>query len=91
LAAPPRFIKDKHVRMKLGAGRKNGGEARSSSGNGGWRNAVVYDAMGWRLGESARQAELIAGDSLDIAFTLDQNHHPEFGGMELSLLDFRKV
>jgi len=91
LAAPPRFIKDKHVRMKLGAGRKNDEEARSSSGNGGWRNAVVYDAMGWRLGDSARQAELIAGDSLDIAFTLDQNHHPEFGGMELSLLDFRKV
>jgi single-stranded-DNA-specific exonuclease len=91
LAAPPRFIKEKHVRMKLGTGRKNGEETRSSSGNGGWRNAVVHDAMGWRLGDSARQAELIAGDSLDIAFTLDQNHHPEFGGMELSLLDFRKV
>jgi single-stranded-DNA-specific exonuclease len=91
LAAPPRFIKDKHVRMRFGAGRKNGEEARSSSGNGGWRNAVVYDAMGWRLGDSARQAGLIVGDSLDIAFTLDQNHHPEFGGMEFSLLDFRKV
>jgi single-stranded-DNA-specific exonuclease len=91
LTAPPRFIKEKHVRMKLASGRKNGDEARSSSGNGGWRNAVVYDAMGWRLGETARQAQLVAGDTLAIAFTLDQNHHPEFGGMEVSLLDFRKV
>jgi hypothetical protein len=47
--------------------------------------------MGWRLGETARQAQLVAGDTLAIAFTLDQNHHPEFGGMEVSLLDFRKV
>jgi hypothetical protein len=26
---------------------------------------------------------------LDIAFTLDQNDHPDFGGLELSLRDFK--
>jgi hypothetical protein len=31
---------------------------------------------------------LLPGDTLDIAFSLDQNEHPELGGLELSLRDF---
>jgi single-stranded-DNA-specific exonuclease len=45
--------------------------------------------MGWRMAERLQPHQLIAGDSLDIAFTLDQNEHPEFGGLELSLRDFK--
>ena len=35
-----------------------------------------------------QQAQLIPGDVIDIAFTLDHNDHPNFGGLELSLRDF---
>jgi hypothetical protein len=47
--------------------------------------------MGWRMAERAQQEKLLPGDVLDIAFTLDHNDHPEFGGLELSLRDFRTV
>jgi single-stranded-DNA-specific exonuclease len=50
---------------------------------------VTYDALGWRMAERIHQAELLPGDALDIAFTLDHNDHPEFGGLELSLRDFK--
>ena len=50
---------------------------------------VTYDALGWRMAERIKQAELLPGDALDIAFTIDHNDHPEFGGLELSLRDFK--
>ncbi len=53
------------------------------------RMPVTYDALGWRMAERIKQAELLPGDALDIAFTLDHNDHPEFGGLELSLRDFK--
>jgi hypothetical protein len=53
-----------------------------------WRKSVVYKAMGWRLAERVQQAQLLPGDVIDIAFTLDHNDHPDFGGLELSLRDF---
>jgi hypothetical protein len=30
------------------------------------------------------------GDQLDLAFTVGVNEHPEFGGLELTLEDFRR-
>jgi len=80
LAAAPKILKEKHVRIKLGVG----GEASS-----GWRRALTYDAIGWRLAERAQQEHLLPGDVMDVAFTLGRNDHPEFGGIELSLKDFK--
>jgi single-stranded-DNA-specific exonuclease len=62
--------------------------AQSSSGRS--RKPVIYSALGWRMAERMQQAELLPGDSLDIAFTLDHNDHPDFGGLELSLRDFKR-
>ena len=59
------------------------------SSNGGWRNAISYSAMGWRMAERIQQEQLLPGDALNIAFTLDHNDHPDFGGLELSLRDFQ--
>jgi single-stranded-DNA-specific exonuclease len=56
---------------------------RSSS----WRRNITFKAMGWGLKESCDQLELLAGDRLDIAYCLNMNDHPEFGGLELSLQD----
>jgi len=50
-----------------------------------------YKAMAWRSAERFAQSELLAGDTLDIAFTLTHNDHPDFGGLELTLKDFRKT
>ncbi len=54
-----------------------------------WRKSITYNALGWRMAERIQQAQLLPGDALDIAFTLDHNDHPDFGGLELSLRDFR--
>jgi single-stranded-DNA-specific exonuclease len=55
----------------------------------GWRNSVVYNAMGWRMAERWQTETVLPGDTLDIAFTLEHNPHPDFGGLELSLRDFK--
>jgi hypothetical protein len=41
------------------------------------------------MAERLQQAPLLAGDSVDIAFTIGNNDHPEYGGLELSLRDFQ--
>jgi single-stranded-DNA-specific exonuclease len=111
LMAPPRVMKEKHVKLKLSSQRADSNEELSDtvamitprchpdsavlprlyaqSSGGKWRKSVIYDALGWRMAERIQQAELLPGDALDIAFTLDHNDHPEFGGLELSLRDFK--
>ena len=55
-----------------------------------WRRAITFDALGWHMAERCQQAGLLPGDHLDIAFTIDNNDHPEYGGLELSLRDFAR-
>lgn len=82
LAAPVKILKDKHVRLKLSP-------VSSESGANGWRRSLTHNAVGWRLAERFQEAKLLPGYVLEIAFTLDHNDHPEFGGVELSLKDFK--
>ena len=82
LTASPKILKDKHIRLKLSPSATNG------TGNG-WRRSLTHNAVGWRLAERVAQEKLLPGDLLDIAYTLDHNEHPEFGGVELSLRDFK--
>ena len=42
------------------------------------------------MAERLGQANLVVGESLDLAFTLDYNAHPEFGGVQLSMVDFAR-
>jgi len=81
VAAPPKPVGEKHVRLKLGP--------VSTASTNGWRRALVHNAIGWRLAERIRQEKVLAGDLVDVAFTLDHNNHAEFGGIELSLRDFK--
>ena len=83
LMAPPRVLKEKHVKLKL-ADTDN---REQTTGN--WRNAITFDALGWNLAERCQQATLLPGDHLDIAFTIDNNDHPDYGGLELSIRDFK--
>jgi single-stranded-DNA-specific exonuclease len=83
LTAPFKVLKEKHVRMKLAPGQN------MVSNN--WRRSLTYNAMGWRLAERAQQEKLLPGDLLDVAFNLGYNDHPDFGGLELSLRDFKSL
>lgn len=77
LLLPPRLIKEKHVKFRLGCGKGTSGR--------GW------DALAWRMAERCTQENLLVGDLIDVAFTLEHNEHPEFGGLELRLEDFTRA
>jgi len=136
LAAPPRILKDKHVKLKLKSGRVGAGDSPAQAGEtelsaaailatprchpdgaairreergaavaegyassalrtenrelkSGFASKVTFDALGWHMAERLQQAPLLAGDTLDVAFTIGHNDHPEYGGLELSLRDFK--
>jgi len=124
LVAPPRVMKEKHVKLKLAAAAEAPSEDSKSelsdaailttprchpdaaafrrretntltenrelgTENSSWRRSVTFDALGWHMAERFQQAQLLPGDSFDIAFSLAYNDHPEFGGLELSLRDFK--
>lgn len=61
------------------------------SGTPSWRNNIPFKAMGWGLKESCDALQLLAGDRLDIAYSLSMNDHPEFGGLELTLRDLART
>ena len=101
LMAPPQIMKEKHVRLKLAwngdqtsnqasllAPRCHPDSAAIPRRSDSWRKSVVYKALGWRLADRVQQAQLLPGDAIDIAFTIDHNDHPDYGGLELSLRDF---
>jgi single-stranded-DNA-specific exonuclease len=52
-----------------------------------WRNNITFKAMGWSMKESCDRLQLLAGDHLDVAYTLNMNDHPDLGGLELNLRD----
>ena len=131
LMAPPKVLKDKHLKLKLAARlfsalpveadklsevailttprcHPDGAEIRRSERTSAsenrvletedgerrtenWKRNITFDALGWHMAERLQQAQLLAGDTLDIAFTVGYNDHPEYGGLELTLRDFRGV
>ena len=121
LVAPPKILKEKHVKLKIRAGqparseelsaaailatprchpdgaaiRRNEkaaaiAEAQGTSQRADFRSKITFDALGWHMAELLQQSSLLAGDSVDIAFSIGQNDYPEYGGLELSLRDFKE-
>jgi single-stranded-DNA-specific exonuclease len=73
LTAVPRYMKDVHVRLRLT--QKPG--------------APAYNAVGWNMAKCVRDLGLTEGSRIDIAYTLRENQHPDFGGLELELMALR--
>ncbi len=116
LVAPPRIMKEKHVKLKLAwdgdeeekkklaavavamtprchpdsAAIRRSDRDPSGLRTGNGRKSVTHTALGWHMAERIQQAQVLPGDALDIAFSVGLNDHPDFGGLELSLRDFRK-
>ena len=122
LVAPPRILKDKHIKLKLRAAdpkpepadsedlttaavlvtprchpdgaairrsEKIAAVAEGHANSPGTGLRITFDALGWHMAERFKQTPLLAGDTVDIAFTIGHNDHPEFGGLELSLRDLK--
>ncbi len=79
LVQPPRVLKEKHLKLRVVSNERN-------SNGGQFQRA--HDVLGWRMAERLTQESLLLGSVLDLAFTVDYNEHPEFGGVQLNLLDF---
>jgi single-stranded-DNA-specific exonuclease len=82
LVQPARVLKDKHLKLRAVPGDPLARERRFQR---------AHDVLGWRMAERVAQDPLLAGDVLDLAFTVDYNEHPEFGGVQLNLVDFARV
>jgi single-stranded-DNA-specific exonuclease len=87
VTSPVKVLKEKHVRLRLAPRTV----LKADDGGNGWRRALSHNAVGWRLAERVAKENLLPGDQLEVAFTLDHNEHPEFGGIELSLRDFKSA
>ncbi len=78
LTAPPRVIKDRHLCLPV-------------AGPGG----TTLDAMAWSRDGREPWTERIAplhlakGSQIDAVFRLCENKHPQYGGLQLELLDLR--
>jgi single-stranded-DNA-specific exonuclease len=80
IVQPPRILKEKHVKLRV--------VPYSTSGNGSQQRA--REVVGWRMADRATRESLALGDRLDLAFTVDYNTHPDFGGIQLTLADFAR-
>lgn len=76
LLTPPRLLKEKHAKLRVA-------RTHADTFHG-------FDLMGWRMAERLLAENLLPGDCADIAFALDENSHPEFGGFQLVLKDLHK-
>jgi single-stranded-DNA-specific exonuclease len=98
LVLPPRVLKEKHLKLRVMQPVVNG----DAQGEQGFTIAaaadtttrprtVAMDALAWRMASRLQQEPLAPGDTLDLAFRLDRNEHPEFGGLQLVLADWRRA
>ena len=79
LLHPPRVIKDKHIKLRV------------KQKIDGLKDSFSYEAVGWRMAERLASENLHPQDRLDVVFKVAMNFHPDFGGLELMLEDFRKA
>ena len=77
---PPRIMKEKHLKLRVvpSTAASNGNQQRAQ------------EVVGWRMADRAAQDSLVLNDRLDLAFTVDYNTHPDFGGIQLTLADFAR-
>src|SRR5262249_8674787 len=64
IGLPLKVVKEKHVRLRV-VQQATGGNLDSQF--------HAFDAMGWRMFERTKKEPLVAGDVLDVAFTVEKN------------------
>jgi single-stranded-DNA-specific exonuclease len=73
LLAPPRIMKDRHIRLELAQDDRAAGTR----------------AVGWDLASRSAELGLAQGSRVDIAYRIRENIHPDFGGLEVEIAGMR--
>jgi single-stranded-DNA-specific exonuclease len=88
LAAEPRVLKEKHLRLELRQDLRQdqqheSADARHASPTG---SAGATRAVAWGMAERGAALGLSHGSVLDVAYRIRENDHPEFGGLEIEIV-----
>ena len=51
----------------------------------------TYAALGWEWSQRMRELDICDGSMVDVAYRLRHNEHPEYGGLELEIVDLRSA
>jgi single-stranded-DNA-specific exonuclease len=95
LLAPPRIMKERHLRLELvqvAPAQDSGPSQQASLDASSIRLPVSATpissirAVGWNLAERAAQLGLVEGSLIDIAYRIRENDHPDFGGLEIEIM-----
>ncbi len=85
VTAPPRVMKEKHIRLQLRSEKTAiSGANTDRSSSAGWISAV-----GWNCADRFAPLQLAPDTRIDLAYKIRKNDHPDFGGLELEIADLR--
>jgi single-stranded-DNA-specific exonuclease len=80
LVSAPRIMKERHVRLELAQAHAAGSnEDGSRMGSGSIR------AVGWDMAARASMLGLVQGSTIDLAYRIRENDHPQYGGLEVEI------
>jgi single-stranded-DNA-specific exonuclease len=77
LLAPPRIMKERHIRLEL---MQSQAQAPAQTGS-----SSAIRAVGWSLAARAAELGLVKGSLIDIAYRIRENDHPEHAGLEVEI------
>ena len=83
LLSPPRFMKERHIRLELAQDSVQPQPLPGSSG--------ALRAVGWNLAARAATLDLARGSLIDLAYRIRENEHPEYGGLEVEIAGIERV
>ena len=77
LLAPPRLMKERHIRLELAQDSVQPQPLPGTSG--------ALRAVGWNLAARAAELGLQRGSLINLAYRIRENQHPEYGGLEAEI------
>ena len=77
IASQPRIMKERHLRLEL--------VQQSTTAEGFPAMSGVTRAVGWDMASHAQSLGLNQGKSIDVAYRIRENLHPDFGGLEIEI------
>jgi single-stranded-DNA-specific exonuclease len=79
IAAAPRIMKERHIRLEL----------QQDSFGGVAATGKTMRCVGWDWAERCLNLRLAAGSLVDVAYRIRENDHPQYGGIEIEIAGIR--
>jgi len=86
LLAPPRIMKEVHIRLDLARSTHPDSPPGIGSNIG---SSGAIRAVGWRMAERGAELALREGSRIDLAYRIRENDHADFGGLEVEIVGMR--